>query len=334
MKGWILAGLRMQGWISRRRMTTPGLRTAVPSAAAAFLVLVALGSTPATAAADSTELATASESATQLPLAGQVILVTGSTGGLGREVALVLGEMGAHLIIHGRNAERGAEVVAEIDALGTGGARFFQADFESLEEIRTMAAAILDEYDRLDVLINNAGVWPDGEIRRVTRDGYELGMQVNHLSGFLLTHLLMPLLEASTPARIVNVASAAQTPMDFADLMIENNYSDQRSYGQGKLAQILFTFELAERLEGTDIAVNTLHPATMMNTNMVLGRGAEALSSVEEGVAAVVNLVVSPDLGSGRYFNGDNPTQAHAQAYDAAARERLWDMSLELTGLR
>lgn len=328
----VLAGLREKESPRVRRLAAAVLPTATASVAA--FALLALVSAPTVAASESPGPDSAADARPQLPLAGQVILVTGSTGGLGREVALELGEMGAHLIIHGRNAERGAEVVAEIDAMGTGGARFYQADFESLDEIRAMAAAILDQYDRLDVLVNNAGVWPEGEVRRITQDGYELGMQVNHLSGFLLTHLLMPLLEASTPARIVNVASTAQTPMDFDDLMIANNYSDGRSYGQSKLAQILFTFELAERLEGTGIAVNALHPATMMNTNMVLGRGAQARSSVDEGMAAVVNLVASPDLGSGGYFNGDNPSQANAQAHDAAARERLWDMSLELTGLQ
>ncbi len=270
----------------------------------------------------------------QLPLEGQVILITGSTGGLGREVALEVASMGAHVIVHGRNAERGAEVVAEVEAAGGAGARFYQADFASLDQIREMGEAILRDYDRLDVLVNNAGVWPEGEVRQLTEDGYELGMQVNHLSGFLLTHMLLPLLEGSVPARIVNVASTAQTPLDFDDLMLERNYTDGRSYGQSKLAQILFTFDLAERLEGTGITVNTLHPATMMDTNMVLGRGAQARSSVDEGKEAVVNLIVAPDLGSGGYFNGLNPSQANAQAYDEAARARLWELSLELTGLR
>jgi NAD(P)-dependent dehydrogenase (short-subunit alcohol dehydrogenase family) len=270
----------------------------------------------------------------QLPLDGQVILVTGSTGGLGREVALELASMGAHIIVHGRNVERGQEVVAEIESLGTGGAGFYAADFASLAQTRELGEAILRDYDRLDVLVNNAGVWPEGEVRRVTEDGYELGMQVNHLAGFLLTDMLLPLLEASTPSRIINVASTAQTPLDFDDLMIENNYSDGRSYGQSKLAQILFTFELAERLEGTGVTTNTLHPATMMDTNMVLGRGAQARSSVDEGMAAVVHLVTAPDLGSGQFFNGISPSQVNPQANDAEARARLWEMSLDLTGLR
>ncbi len=266
-------------------------------------------------------------------LDSQVILITGSTGGLGREVALELAGRGAHIIVHGRNEERGMEVVEEIRSEGIGSATFHPADLASFEEVRAFGETILREYDRLDVLVNNAGIWLDAEERVLSEDGHELHFQVNYLSTFLLTRMLLPLLEASAPARIVNVASVAQTPLDFDDLSMEAGYSDSRAYAQSKLAQVLFTYDLAEELEGTGISVNALHPATMMDTGMVLSRGAEPRSSVDEGREAVVHLVTAPDTGSGRYFNGTQPAEADPQAYDAGARETLRRMSAEFTGL-
>jgi NAD(P)-dependent dehydrogenase (short-subunit alcohol dehydrogenase family) len=262
----------------------------------------------------------------------RVILITGSTDGLGREVALELAGPGTHIIVHGRNRERGAEVVREIEETG-GTARFHQADFAELAQVRAFGEAVLREYDRLDVLVNNAGIWLTPEQgRRVSADGHELHFGVNYLSHYLLTRMLMPLLIDSAPARIVNVASGAQQPIDFEDVMIERNYSDGRGYAQSKLSQILHTFDLARELEGTGVTVNALHPASMMNTTMVLGRGAATRSSVEEGVEAVLNLVQAPGVGSGQYFSGTRPAQAHAQAYDEQARARLRQLSDELTG--
>ncbi len=264
----------------------------------------------------------------------RVALVTGSTSGLGREVALRIASSGAHVIVHGRSEERGREVVREIEAEGAGSATFHAADLASLDEVRRFAETVLAEYDRLDVLVNNAGVWlePD-DGRVVTEDGYELHFQVNYLSHFLLTHLLLPRIQESAPARIVNVASSAQRPIDFDDVMLEEDYSDGRAYAQSKLAQILFSMKLADELEGTEVVVTALHPATFMDTDMVLSRGAEPRASVNEGADAVMNLVTSGDVESGAFFNGLAETEANEQAYDAGSLERLWRLSAELTGL-
>ncbi len=268
-----------------------------------------------------------------VPAAGdRVILITGSTDGLGREVALELAGAGTHIIVHGRNEERGREVVGAIEDVG-GTARFFRADLADMADVRQLGEAVLVAYDRLDVLVNNAGIWLAPEQGRQTNAaGHEMHFAVNYLSHYLLTRILLPLITSTPDSRIVNVASAAQQPIDFDDVMMENGYSDSRGYAQSKLAQILFTVDLAKELEGTGVTVNSLHPATMMNTSMVLSRGAATRSSVEEGVGAVVNLVESPDLGSGQYFNGTRPMRAHAQAYDEVALARLRQISDQLTG--
>ena len=260
-----------------------------------------------------------------------IVLVTGSTGGLGREVALRLAAEGAHVLVHGRNRERGAEVVAEIEKAGVGSARFYRADFASLDEVRGLAAAVLADYDRLDALVNNAGIW--GRERELSADGHELHFAVNYLAGYLLTHLLLPRIVDSAPSRIVNVASAAQRPIDFDDPMLERGYDDRRAYAQSKLAQVLFTFDLAEELAGTGVVVTALHPASLMDTEMVLGRGIRPRASVEEGTEAVVRLVVDPEVETGSYYDGLEQARAHPQAYDPEARARLRELSRELVGL-
>jgi NAD(P)-dependent dehydrogenase (short-subunit alcohol dehydrogenase family) len=264
----------------------------------------------------------------------RIALVTGSTSGLGREVALALASGGAHVIVHGRDRERGLEVVEQIRASGRGSASFYAADLASLTQVRALGQAILRDYDRLDVLVNNAGIWLSGDDeRRTSADGHELSFAVNYLSGFLLTHTLLPRVPRSPTSRIVNVASVAQTPLDFDDPMMERGYSGGRSYGQSKLAQILFTFDLAAELADTGIKVTALHPATLMDTNMVRAAGVQPRSSVDEGLEAVMNLIDSPDVESGAYHNGLRPARANAQAYDADARAALRSLSEELTGL-
>jgi NAD(P)-dependent dehydrogenase (short-subunit alcohol dehydrogenase family) len=267
------------------------------------------------------------------PRAGQqVVLVTGSTGGLGREVARRLGAQGAHVIIHGRDVERGRALVEEIER-GDGSARFYAADLASFDEVRALAAAILRDYPRLDVLVNNAGIWLERDAgRQVSADGHELHFQVNYLSGFLLTRLLLPRLRTSAPARIVNVSSVAQRPIDFDDVMLEHGYSDGRAYAQSKLAQVMFTFDLARELADGGVTVDAVHPATMMNTDMVLERGARPRSTVDEGADAVMNLIAPSEPGTGRYFNGLRPADANEQAYDVEARARLRRLSEALTG--
>lgn len=263
----------------------------------------------------------------------RVVLVTGSTSGLGREVARRLAAGGDHVIVHGRDEERGRSLVEEIEATGVGGARFYAADFGSLENVRELAAEIRHDYDRLDVLVNNAGMLASPEERPVSADGHELHFQVNYLAGYLLTRLLLPTLEESAPARIVNVASRSQRRLDFGNLMLEDGYSSGRAYGQSKLAQIMFTFELAAELEGTGVTVNALHPATLMDTDLVTDMGMEPRATVDEGAQAVVHLVDGEDVGSGAYYDRLSRTRAHDQAYDSAARERLEEVSRRLAGL-
>jgi NAD(P)-dependent dehydrogenase (short-subunit alcohol dehydrogenase family) len=272
-----------------------------------------------------------SRAAAQAPAPERVVLITGSTDGLGREVALRLARPGTHVLVHGRNAERGAAVVRAVQDAG-GTARFYRADLARLAEVRALAEQVRRDHARLDVLVNNAGIWLEGEDRQLSADGHELHFAVNYLSHWLLTRELLPLLRGSAPARIVNVASGAQQAIDFDDVMLTRRYSAGRGYAQSKLAQVLFTFDLARELEGTGVTVNALHPATMMNTTMVLSRGARAQSSVEEGAAAVLNLIEADDLGSGRYFDGLRPARAHSQAYDDEARARLRRLSEALAG--
>jgi NAD(P)-dependent dehydrogenase (short-subunit alcohol dehydrogenase family) len=266
------------------------------------------------------------------PYSGKVALVTGSTGGLGREVALRLGSMGAHVIVHGRNRERGVAVVEEIEQQGSGTARFYAADLASFDQVRAFAEAVLRDYDRLDLLVNNAGIGSAPRERVLTEDGHELRFQVNYLSGYLLTRMLLPRLVSSAPARIVNVSSLAQAPIDFDDVMIEKDFSGGRAYAQSKLAQIMFTFDLAAELEGRDVLVNALHPATYMDTGMVRRAGVEPLTTGDEGADAVIQLIVSPDIGSGGYYSGLRAARANAQAYDEDARARLRRLSETLAG--
>ncbi len=266
----------------------------------------------------------------------KTVLITGSTDGVGRRVAERLARSGHVVLIHGRDRQRGEGLVREIVEAG-GKAVFYEADLSSLTGVRRLADDIRRDHPRLDILINNAGIGLAGAYpgRCESADGFELRFAVNYLAGFLLTRLLLPLLEASAPARVVNVASAGQQPIDFSDVMLTRGYSGRRAYCQSKLSQILFTLDLAEELGETGVTVNALHPASYMATTMVRGDGVSPMSSVDEGADAILNLAVSPDLQgkSGLYFDGLRAARASAQAYDADARRRLRALSFELTGL-
>lgn len=258
-----------------------------------------------------------------------ITLITGSTSGLGREVAVRLARRGAHVIVHGRDRERGEALVEQIAREGMGSARFYGADFSRLGSVKELAERIMRDYDRLDLLINNAGIAGLPQ-RRFSADGYELHFQVNYLAHFLLTDSLLPLLYRSAPARIVNVASAAQAPIDFDDPQIQRNYSSGRGYAQSKLALIAFTRTLAQRIHGSGVTAYSLHPATLMDTRMVRESGIEPQSTVDEGAEAVMHLVTADALENGAYFNGLVPARAHAQAYDQDACARLWTLSEKL----
>src|SRR5215470_10969586 len=174
----------------------------------------------------------------------KTVLVTGSTDGVGRLVARRLADQGARVLIHGRDRTRSEQLLKEIQAADRGSAVFLPADFSSLAEVRRLADTVRQECDRLDILINNAGIGSGGSDgkRETSQDGFELRFAVNYLAGFLLTRLLLPLLKASAPARIVNVSSAGQQAIDFADVMLTRDYSGARAYCQSKLAQVMFTF--------------------------------------------------------------------------------------------
>jgi NAD(P)-dependent dehydrogenase (short-subunit alcohol dehydrogenase family) len=272
------------------------------------------------------------------PVQDQTILVTGATDGLGRALARELAARGATVLLHGRSKERLEDTRREIrEASGSDRLRTYLADLASLEQVRRLAREVDGDQQRLDVLVNNAGIAGGGP-RQESADGYELRFAVNYLAPFLLTDLLLPLLRRSAPARIVNVASVGQVPIDFDDVMLERRYDPMRAYRQSKLAQILFTFELAGRLRaaGEDgVTVNALHPATLMSTKMALDSFGYAMSTVEDGVEATLRLVVDPELEgvSGRYFDRLDEDRANPQAYDAAARARLWKLSAALVHL-
>ena len=262
-------------------------------------------------------------------------LVTGATDGVGRVVAKALGKDGWRVLVHGRDRARGETVAKEIEQAG-GSATFLPADLSSLAEVRRLAGEVRKTTDRLELLINNAGIGSAGKGRQTSADGHELVFAVNYLAGFLLTYELLPLLKASAPARIVNVSSAGQQAIDFSDVMLTQRYSGMAAYCQSKLAQILFTVDLAQELKGSGIIVNALHPSTYMNTTMVRRAGVTPMSKVETGAEAILQLAVSPAIEgkSGLYFNVMNEARANAQAYDADARRKLRALSLELTGAK
>jgi NAD(P)-dependent dehydrogenase (short-subunit alcohol dehydrogenase family) len=259
------------------------------------------------------------------PIDDTTILITGATDGLGHALAQRLHEEGAHLLLHGRDPAKLEAVAAELD-----GSRTLQADFASLDEVRRMAA----EVGQVDVLVNNAGIgsgMPEGRERRESKDGHELRFQVNYLAGYLLTERLLD--RVRTPARIVFVASLGQMPIDFDDVMLERSYSGIQAYCQSKVAQIAYAMALAARLDPHEVTVNSLHPSTFMPTKMVLAERGEALDPLEQGVDATHRLVADPALDgvTGRFFDREEETAPHPWALDRTNRDRLVELSKELT---
>jgi NAD(P)-dependent dehydrogenase (short-subunit alcohol dehydrogenase family) len=263
------------------------------------------------------------------------VLITGATDGLGRRVARDMAASGATVLLHGRNEERVEITVRKIrEETNNFKLRCYRADLSSLGEVRRLAEEVRSNHAHLDVLVNNAGVF--ARERAVSRDGHELTFAVNFLAPFLLTYLLVPLLRGSAPARVVNVASTGQSPVNFDDPMLERGYDGMRAYAQSKLALVMFTFDLAGQLEGTGVTANCLHPATLMGTKMVFEAFGSSSSDVQEGADATVYLAADPDLRevTGRYFEGQREARAEEQAHDPKARRRLRTLSEKLTGLR
>ena len=278
-------------------------------------------------------------------MAGRTCLITGATSGIGRATALGLAGMGATLVVLARDRHKGETLLGELRAAGAEDATLLLADLSRQAEVRRVAAEFLASPRPLHVLINNAGVVNVG--RSETADGIETTFAVNHLAYFLLTNLLLDRLRASAPARIVNVASDAHkfAPLDFDDLNSLKRYATMRVYGQSKLANILFTSELARRLEGSGVTVNALHPgavATGLGQNN--GAWARALIAVlrpffrtpDDGAATSIYLASAPEVASvsGKYFAKRREKRPSAAAQDAAAAHRLWQVSAQMVGLQ
>jgi retinol dehydrogenase 14 len=279
-------------------------------------------------------------------MTGKTVVVTGGTGGIGRAAAVRLSAMGARVGITGRDPARAeAAAAAIVRESGNRAVDIFVADLSSQAEVRRLAAEVMSAYPRLDVLVNNVGgFWAH---RHVTADGLEHTFALNHLAPFLLTSLLLERLKASAPARIVNVSSGAQSMgrIDFDDLMGERSYSGQRAYNQSKLANVMFTYELARRMEGTGVTATALHPG-MTSTGFGsedMARGWGPLIAVmrlfmkkpAQGAATSVYLASSPAAEglTGQYFANSKPRSSHEQSYDPAITARLWSVSANLVGV-
>jgi NAD(P)-dependent dehydrogenase (short-subunit alcohol dehydrogenase family) len=266
------------------------------------------------------------------PIEQQIILVTGATDGLGRAVAGELAGQGATALLHGRSEERGEQTLSEIRArTGNNKLTYYRADFESLAEVRDLADRIDAEHEQLDVLLNNAALGID-PVRRVTRDGHEATFQVDYLAPYMLSYLLEPLLIASAPSRIVNVASAGQAPISFHDIMLEQRYDGVQAYCQAKLAEIMLTIDRATELAGTGVTVNCVHPAFNMPTKIVTHMFTPQ-SEIADGVCSTLRLITDPALENvtGRYFDQTQEARALPQAYDDGARARLRAIAEQLT---
>ncbi len=277
---------------------------------------------------------------------GKVCLVTGATSGIGLETTKQLAQRGATVVVVGRNAEKSAAAVARIkQQTGNAAVEYLLADLASQIQVRELAQRFKNKHSRLDVLVNNAGgIWM---MRRESADGIEMTFAVNHLGYFLLTNLMLDTLIASAPARVVNVASALhrQAKINFDDLEGKRNYNPLNAYNHSKLANILFTYELARRLAGTGVTVNALHPGGV-RTNLVARNGGlfkwfvqplfnlQAIS-VEQGARTSVYLASSPEVEgvTGKYFGKCQEWRSSPDSYDEAAQKRLWQISAEMTGL-
>lgn len=270
-------------------------------------------------------------------LDGGVALVTGATDGLGELTAQRLAARGATVLVHGRNSDKVKAVVKGIRSDG-GVARGLVADLARLERVRGLAREVNAASERLDILINNAGVGDPRGPRRESDDGHELHLAVNTLAPVLLTRLLADRLAETAghqgEARVVMVASAAQTPVDFDDPQLTRGYDGMRAYAQSKLALVMATIELAGELAPRGVTVNALHPGTLLDTKMVREGFGHAMGRAEDGAEAEVHLATAPELAgiTGAYFDGLERAQPQRQAYDPEARRRLMALIESLIG--
>jgi retinol dehydrogenase 14 len=279
-------------------------------------------------------------------MGGTTVLITGGTSGIGKATAVAIAAMGANVVVVGRNQERGGAAVEEIKVQSHNeSVELMLADLSVQAEVRRLAEGFLERYDRLDMLVNNAGLVQSK--RTETPDGIETTLAINHLAPFLLTNLLLGCLEQSAPSRVITVSSEAQRwgTMDFEDMQSRRKYRGFPVYGMTKLANIMFTYELAERLDGTDVSANCLHPGSVGTNFGQNNRDAMALffrtfkpfmRSPEQGADTLIWLASSPEIDgvSGKYFSDRKEIEAKKVAYDPAARRRLWEISEELTGLK
>lgn len=264
----------------------------------------------------------------------RVALITGATSGLGRAAARALAERGLHVLVHGRDSERAQEIAGQIQAAG-GSVDTYLADLSSLEQTRALAKRVSSDHAAIHLLINNAGLGPGRPPYRkriLSADGHELRFAVNYLAPALLARRLVASLKNGEPARIVNVASAGQAPISFADLRMDHHYTGTRAYYRSKFALVAFTFDLAAELADNAITVNCLHPASLMNTHMVRQAWVPPMSSIATGVRAVMNLAVEPTGGAvtGRYFDGLREARAHGATYDPAIQSNLRAVTNEI----
>ena len=277
-------------------------------------------------------------------MGGKVALITGGTSGIGKATATALAAMGADVVVVGRDPERGERAAAEIRAQTGSRVDLALADLSSQAEVRALAEEFRRRYDRLDVLVNNAGLVQS--TRTETPDGLETTFATNHLAPFLLTNLLQDLLEKSAPSRVVTVSSEAERwgNIDFDDLQSKKKYRGFPVYGMTKLANIMFTYELAERLKGTGVTATCMHPGavnTRFGTNnsgpmTILFRAFKPfMRTPDQGADTVIWLASSPDVEgvSGRYYSDRKPIEPKKIANDPPARRRLWEESQSLTGL-
>lgn len=266
----------------------------------------------------------------------QTIVITGATDGIGKCTATDLAKQyqDSTIIVHGRNNSKVNAVIQEIkQASGNPYIEGYTADLSSMEEVRGLAANILSKHDAIHILINNAGA--GFAARRYGKDGTETRFAVNYLAPFLLTNLLLPAIKNAAPSRIINIASAGQSNINLNDIMLEKNFDGVTAYTQSKLALIMFTIDIAEELKKDNITVNSLHPGTYLDTNMVREAGIRPHGPVQSGADAEVYLATSPELNSitGKYFNVKKEAKALPQSYDATARKQLRDLTLKLCGL-